>query len=69
MNVGALKVDDSFEFPNNTPTGSSVSTGGHSEQVEDRTTESKKRCGLLDRRMVQAQEFTSSWSIFCCMDY
>ena len=31
MSVGALKVDDNFEFPNNTPTGSSVSTGGHSE--------------------------------------
>lgn len=31
MSVGALKVDDNFEFPNNTPTGSSVSTGGHFE--------------------------------------
>ena len=31
MSVGALKEDDNFEFPNNTPTGSSVSTGGHSE--------------------------------------
>ena len=35
---------------------------------EDRSTEAKGRCGLLDRgRKVQAQEFTSSWAMFYCL--
>ena len=62
--VGASKVDDNFEFPNDISTGSSVSIGVHFEKVEDRSPEVKKTCGLLGGgRMVQGS------GVHICMVY
>lgn len=64
MGVGESKVNDNFELPSDTRTGSSVSRGVRFEKVEDRSPEVKKTCGLSGRgRMVQVS------GVHICMVY